>query len=575
MRLHVFWILLLLIIPVTIAQTGRVTLLAVSEGEDGKLKGTTADLFLEVKDGQGRVFIESSPLTKIDTQISTRFAKDIACNYIEADCDNLDFFYTISSDSAIIGGPSAGAAISLLTSSVLLDLSLDENITITGTINSGEIIGPVGAVAEKVRAAGEAGLSKVLLPAGEEMALSNLTFEEKMDFPDFVFVSTLDDAMFEFTGRRKVYVEPNFTLSPAYQDTMRLLATDLCTRAERIKKEYDDTADLDQLLAQSDKIIDAQNQSRRGKAAFDEGSYYSAASQCFGAGVAYREMLLGSLGLEEEDMLLLAKETGQEIEDFDLKVEQVPLRTITDLQAYMIVKERIREARDNINSTLESINQSPYHDLAFGIERLHSAELWADFFGGEGKQFQLDKEVLRASCVQKIGEAQERYHYSTAYMPGTLKDTLQQIERAREDYESGDYALCLFKASKAKAEADLLLNVISINPDMVDNLIDQKINVAKGVIARSSEKEIFPIVGYSYYEYAKNLKDYDKYSALLYAEYALELSNFDVYFAKEYKKTLPIRFDAASSMAFFIGFITGILFTLALVFPRKKKNSDR
>ena len=77
------------------------TLLAVTENPDGTLTGTTADLFLEIQPGQGRVFIESYPLTKIDTQISTRFAKDIACKYVDAGCSDYDFFYTIRSDSPI------------------------------------------------------------------------------------------------------------------------------------------------------------------------------------------------------------------------------------------------------------------------------------------------------------------------------------------------------------------------------------------------------------------------------------------------------------------------------------------
>ena len=48
-------------------------LLAVQDN-DGTYTGSDADLFLELKEGSGRVFLETFPLTKMDTQISTRFA---------------------------------------------------------------------------------------------------------------------------------------------------------------------------------------------------------------------------------------------------------------------------------------------------------------------------------------------------------------------------------------------------------------------------------------------------------------------------------------------------------------------
>ena len=50
------------------------------------------------------------------------------------------------------------------------------------------------------------------------------------------------------------------------------------------------------------------------------------------------------------------------------------------------------------------------------------------------------------------------------------------------------------------------------------------------MIAQSQERNLFPIVGYSYYEYAKSLKENDPGIALLFSEYALELSNLDLYF---------------------------------------------
>src|SRR3989338_4764465 len=122
-------ILSLLLVPNVIARQGHMKLLAVKETETG-YEGGIADLYLEIKPGSGRVFLETFPLTRTDTQMSTRFAKAIACDTIERDCDDTDFFYTITADSAIIAGPSAGASIAILTVSMLENLELNEDYAI-------------------------------------------------------------------------------------------------------------------------------------------------------------------------------------------------------------------------------------------------------------------------------------------------------------------------------------------------------------------------------------------------------------------------------------------------------------
>ena len=144
----------------------HIELLAVQTLEDGSTIGKSADLYLQVRDGAGRVFLDTTPLTKVDTQATTRYAKDMACEYFSLDCDKYDFFFTIRSDTNIVGGPSAGAATAAITAITIMDLDHDEQIAVTGSINSGGTIGPVGGVKSKIEAASDQKLSKVLVPQG-------------------------------------------------------------------------------------------------------------------------------------------------------------------------------------------------------------------------------------------------------------------------------------------------------------------------------------------------------------------------------------------------------------------------
>src|SRR3989338_8440804 len=115
------------IIPATGQRIGHITLLAVSEATQ---IGSTADLYLRVQDGSGGVYIDTFPLTKLDTQLSTRFAQQIACDFVEEECTDKDFFYTIRSDATIIGCPSAGAALTTLTIAMIDDLKVNESVAI-------------------------------------------------------------------------------------------------------------------------------------------------------------------------------------------------------------------------------------------------------------------------------------------------------------------------------------------------------------------------------------------------------------------------------------------------------------
>ena len=96
-------------------------------------------------------------------------------DFLEADCTKYDFFYTIRSNSVIVGGPSAGASLAVLTLSVLEDLPIDQSTTITGTINSGGIIGPVGGILPKIEAAAKSDIKKVLIPKYSKVNESNIT----------------------------------------------------------------------------------------------------------------------------------------------------------------------------------------------------------------------------------------------------------------------------------------------------------------------------------------------------------------------------------------------------------------
>ncbi len=604
-NLIVFVFSTLLILPIGLAaEQGHMRLLAVTETSDG-YDGGIADLYLEVKPGSGRVFLETFPLTKVDTQISTRFAKEIACDFADVDCNKYDFFYTITADSPIIGGPSAGAAISALTFSLIKDVELDENVAITGTINSGGVIGPVGGLKAKTEAAQKAGIKKVLIPVGESIddgnespehnetinqsssnqtSTANQTNDElEEDFSlkkareefdiEIKEVATLDEALFELTGKRFREKKSNLTISQAYKDTMKELAIQLCSRSTRLQSRILNLTIKDN--STKDILKNALNLSGRGKEFFNDNKYYSSASYCFGSNVELNYITLLNLNLTESELREKIEEARLDIGSFDSKIERFQLKTVTDLESYMAAKERLVEAGDFLDLFEESLekNETNLRNLAYAMERANSAKSWAEFLNNHGKTFDFNNESVKNACRKKLSEVEERLQYVGLYLPQSLENTRKELDYAYKDMNDGNYELCLFKASKAKANADTVLSVFGVKPGNVINVVDRKLEAVERNLVEETEEGVFPIVGYSYFEYANSLKEGDVYSALLYSEYALELSNLGIYFKNPERRRISLFDNVDGKMAgtLLVGMILGIIIGRLTLF----KSSNR
>ncbi len=569
--------LLLLLVPLANAKQGSIKLLAVAENE-GKIQGSMADLDLEIADGKGRVFIESFPLSQLDTQITTRFANQIACHYLDADCSKYDFFYTIKTDSATVGGPSAGAATAILTIALLGNLKLDSSTAITGTINSGNLIGPVGGLKQKIDAAASAGIKKVLIPIGESFSSEE---NETIDFIKYansknislVEISNIDEALHEFTGKN-FGKNVTFEVNKDYTDTMKLLAEDFCERSNSVFTETMNYVYKSRPISNKslEFEIDANNLSQNAQQAFDSGSYYSAASFCYGATVRFDQMYLTEKNSTFSELNNSLSENTNTLFKFENQIDNKKIETISDLEAYMIVKERVSEAKENLKNLEKAIKEKNKDDansyLANAIERTNSARSWSSFFGKPGIAIKLDSEALKKSCTEKISEAEERYDYVSLFLPG-LDDIKSEIAQAYTELNTKSYALCLFKASIAKADADVILSTMDVMPEKILLLLDQKLDSAKNVIADQTQKGIFPVFGYSYYEYANTLKSKNKQSALLYAEYAIELSNLDIYFENAEKPVIHVNYFLI--WFFVLGFVAGVVFSKFVLLRKKKR----
>lgn len=594
-----FLVLVLLLSTLSLAQKQyHLKLLAVQESPNGTLSGSDADLYLELKEGTGRVFLDTYPLTKMDTQISTRFAKEIACHQYDLSCDQYDFIYTIKASSNIIGGPSAGAAISALTAIAMMDVDYRTDIAITGTINSGGIVGPVGGAKEKIEAASKAGLSTVLVAKGTMAMLAELdnitnktadpanqsSFIDKANqtllpapfglennSPKVIEVADLDEVLFYLAGKKLNHQEAELEENSEYTRIMSGLRDLLCSRTDRLEVQ------LHQKGISLNETVSRKVEEQKAKAdnATIQKDYYSAASYCFTADIALRTDYYRQKKLTLAQLWNGIMQLEEKVASLEKNLSQQQIQTITDLQALIIVQERLHDVKEQIAAFRSQPSQGPeelYGLLSYSEERYFSAQAWMKFFTMSGRKVILDDDHLQQSCSQKILEAEDRYQYISLFISeNNLGSIAKKMAAAKEASQGHNYELCLVKAIQAKGDANAILSSLGTRQEELGSLVDSKALAVKRVIAENTAQGKFPILGYSYYQYSNSLKQQDPVTALFYLEYALEMSDLSIYFPEEktFIKQLSEKISINSDQL--QGFIIGALVVLLLSQLKAKK----
>jgi len=127
--------------------------------------GVVTTLRVTAKPGTGKTLVDIEGLLFwADTQQSIRVARQVAANITGVDINKYDLIYSIKAQASLIGGPSAGSALTIATIAALEGKKPSEAVMMTGTINHDGTIGPVSEILEKAKAAKQAGASMLLVP---------------------------------------------------------------------------------------------------------------------------------------------------------------------------------------------------------------------------------------------------------------------------------------------------------------------------------------------------------------------------------------------------------------------------
>lgn len=149
--------------------------------------GVIGKVLVKITEGTGNVLVNTDPFVEPATQYSIREAVKVAENFTNMDIANNDLIISFEINGTLIGGPSAGAATTTATIAAMEGKQVREDAAITGTIEEGGYIGPVGGVFEKTIAAEQNGMVLFLVPSGQKKVIYYGREIEKQEIFGFTY----------------------------------------------------------------------------------------------------------------------------------------------------------------------------------------------------------------------------------------------------------------------------------------------------------------------------------------------------------------------------------------------------
>ncbi len=436
------------------------------------------------------VFIATDSYIGKDTQLSIKLAKDVICSLFPNKCKGYDFLVKIYGELPELTGPSGGSAFAMAMFRELFNLS-DKNIAITGTINPGGVIGPVGGLNYKVAAARK--LDYIIIPLGQKFykdPFTNKTYDLTKINPNIREAGTIFDEAAIIWGLKFNFTRNKINVPKWYLNTMKKIAYDLCNKV-------------------SVKVDDSQD-------------YYAQASKCFTDLINKKKEEFSSLNYDE--LIVKKEELNRTIQEFDvlLKSKFKEIKGLNTLQLYMILYERLNDAKEVLNRQPKDINEF-VSNLAYVSSRLDTIKEWLKFLDVMPTGKEITYELLNLLCERDRQRALLAYNYLIGLYPLFSPYLQKDFDKLNQYYKKKNYILCIHYAKSIKYKVDSFLALLYLDDKVKPYFYNSTKKIARFYLLRNKE---FPIMAYSYYKYsnylANNEKDFD--SAIIYLEESINLA---------------------------------------------------
>jgi uncharacterized protein len=537
---------------------------AVGERADGSLVGVGMEVQVTTRTGSGGVFLDTRPLTQLDMQGSARLAATMATSITGSDFQEHDFVIKVRSPTPAVGGPSAGGAMAVGFTALLLDVPVRQDVMMTGMINPDGSIGPVGGIIQKAEAAHLEGARLFLIPEGQgtvrhvERTVEGegptervVEHESRVDVAEYAQerwglrveeVADVHDAFRFFTDHElERPVVPVATRSPVFDEVMGEAAEGQLGEADaRFQQVHSDleqsglSASHPQLYGDLQSVLErAEDRLDRAHGAMDAGAPYTASSRAFQASVEIsRAEVWLSIAQEQDPGQALAdriEEVSPGVEAAIAEAAETPLDSVVVLEAVGAAQVRAAEAGRLVTQSQQSLEEgrltAAVEALAFARERERSVAWWlmmASELGARVEALPLEVD-LGALAVDYRQVAREAMTYAEVLgsqigggetqsrLLGMASSSLRDSQVAQED---GLMAGALYLAVESQVASHAALSLLGSQALIADRLERQQ-NAAVLAIEDARRLGMEPFLAVSFQEFAQALRPEDPVAALL------------------------------------------------------------
>jgi len=539
---------------------------AVASTEDGYI-GVLSTITVTIQtNGSGRVFVDTLPLTQIDMQGSARLAVTVASTIVDNDrsCNisssSYDYFFVVRTSAPIIGGPSAGAIMTLATISLLEGWDIDNRTVMTGTINPDGSVGPVGGIIQKIDAAASAGATRFLIPAGQgtytEMVtkrvvengwtriVSQPVVYQVSDYAmdnygiEVVEVADIHDVILFATGNSFDMPEVMGEIfSDNYTKAMQPLANSLLNEARNLYQNASSQLNITSIsniypFFYRNEITDIFNEADFGlqesQKWYDSGRYYSSTSYSFQSLINSRfvKYACGYFNSDDKNAYILSLfDEAYSLHDANSdRAKNADIEGIVDLQCVGAAQQRSSESESYLEDGQDDFDNGDYltalYKISFAMERSNSVGWWMNISSYYNDTTEVDSSQIYSLAGEYIEETQQAVIYAGVLLQemgrtsGYITAAEELLETARDNYEKGFPAAALFEVFEALVKANLALE---ISDGVTEDKIDRAQENARVSMSESILIGIEPVLAVSYYEYAESLANESSYdNAIVY-----------------------------------------------------------
>jgi len=535
---------------------------AVAQTDEGDV-GVISTITVTIQNhGSGRVFVDTLPLAEIDMQGSARLAVKVASALVEndknstVDPSDYDYFFVVRTSAPVIGGPSAGAVMTVATVALLENWTMSNKTIMTGMINPDGSIGPIGGITAKIDAAYSAGASRFLLPKGQSTS-SIVDYAMNNYMMEVVEVADVNEALENFTGYRFTYEESNGQITTQdYITSMKPLASRLLDEADTLYEEANSLFDTVKLEIPNYRDFwgeyyyrdEVRNDLHEAEDYLDE------SNEWYNKDVYYTSLTISFLSLidsqfvyytckyydtPEEDREEYFRDLVKEVTSFynekkDL-AQNAEIKGMISLQGIGAAQERAAEAATFLSYANASfIADAPLTSLKYlarAKQRSSSVGWWINISSNFNESDEINVTEIDMLALEYIQDAEQSVIYSqvllgedwitSEYLAGE-GGAVALLDSAKNDRDNKYPAAALFEALEALVKANLAIETLGIEDK--ETLLDKTERANKSAassISKSRKLGIEPILAVSYYEYGQSLANKSDYgSALFYYKFS-------------------------------------------------------